>query len=185
MTSPSDEGEQALDIAIIGGGIAGITLAIALINRGIKVNIYEQAHAFGEIGAGVAFSPNATRAMKICSDGIYQGFEQVATKNQWETKKKVWFDVVDGYHHDESMGNQEKFLFQLSNELGQNAVHRAHFLDEMVKLVPERISHFRKHLDNITEEQSGKLRMKFHDGSEAVADAGLFQHSLWNGSYPN
>ncbi|MCJ1413698.1 hypothetical protein MMC32_000022 [Xylographa parallela] len=171
MTSQSDEGKQAFDIAIIGGGIAGITLAIALINRSINVKIYEQAHAFGEIGAGVAFSPNATQAMEICSDGIYQGFEKVATKNQWASKKGVWFDFVDGYHHDESMGNQEKFLFQLSNELGQNAVHRAHFLDEMVKLVPEGVSHFRKHLDVVTEEESGKLRMKFHDGSEALADA--------------
>ena len=174
MTSQSDKGRQAFDIAIIGGGIAGITLAIALIKRGINVKIYEQAHAFGEIGAGVSFSPNATQAMEICSDGIYQGFERVATKNQWESKNGVWFDFVDGYHHDESMGNQEKFLFQLSNGLGQNAVHRAHFLDEMVKLVPEGVSHFRKHLDVVTEEESGKLRMKFHDGSEALADAGLF-----------
>ena len=37
-------------IAIVGGGISGATLAIALIRRGINVTIYEQAHAFGEVG---------------------------------------------------------------------------------------------------------------------------------------
>ncbi|MCJ1281799.1 hypothetical protein MMC26_001122 [Xylographa opegraphella] len=171
MTSPAGEEEQSFDLAIIGGGIAGITLAIALLNRGIKVNLYEQGHAFSEIGAGVAFSPNATQAMEVCADGIYQGFVKVATKNQWKSKEKVWLELVDGYHHDESMGTQEKFLFELSNDLGQNAVHRAHYLDELAKLVPEGVPHFRKHLDLVTEEESGKLRMKFHDGSEAVADA--------------
>lgn len=35
-------------IAIIGGGISGLTLAIALIRRGLNVRIYEQAHAFGK-----------------------------------------------------------------------------------------------------------------------------------------
>ncbi|MCJ1408397.1 hypothetical protein MMC19_002472 [Ptychographa xylographoides] len=167
---PSED-KSPFDLAIIGGGIAGLTLAIGLLNRGIQVSIYEQAHAFGEIGAGVAFSPNATQAMEICSHGIYQGFEKVATRNQWESASKKWFDFVDGYNHDESMGNQEKYLFELSNELGQNAVHRAHFLDEMVKLIPEGVSHFKKHLDIVTEDEDGKLRMKFHDGSEAVADA--------------
>ena len=36
-------------IAIVGGGISGVVLAIALIRRGLNVNIYEQAHAFGEV----------------------------------------------------------------------------------------------------------------------------------------
>ena len=35
-------------IAIIGGGISGLTLAIALIRRGLNVRIHEQAHAFGK-----------------------------------------------------------------------------------------------------------------------------------------
>jgi len=43
------------NLAIVGGGISGVVLAIALLRRGIDVQIYEQAHAFGEIGAGVAF----------------------------------------------------------------------------------------------------------------------------------
>ncbi|MCJ1473326.1 hypothetical protein MMC13_001977 [Lambiella insularis] len=107
--------------------------------------------------------------MELCSNGIYQGFEHVATKSQWKSKEKVWLSFVDGYHHD--VGTKEKFLFELENELGQNAVHRAHFLDEMAKLVPEGVSHFHKHLDGVTEIDGGKLRMRFHDGAEALADA--------------
>jgi salicylate hydroxylase len=35
-------------IAIVGGGISGVTLAIALIRRGVDVHVYEQAAKFGE-----------------------------------------------------------------------------------------------------------------------------------------
>jgi len=34
-------------VAIIGGGISGVVLTIALLRRGIDVKLYEQAHAFG------------------------------------------------------------------------------------------------------------------------------------------
>ena len=173
MTSDED---HSFDVAIIGGGIAGVTLAIALKKRGIKVSIYEQVAAFGEIGAGVAFGPNAVRAMDFCSDGISQAFEHLATRNQWKSKENEIFCMVDGYHHDASKNGQEKLLFSLTNETGQNAVHRARFLDEIVKLLPKDVSHFHKHLDDVTEGENGKLRMKFHDGSEATADAGLCCH---------
>jgi salicylate hydroxylase len=48
------------NIAIVRGGIAGLTLAIALHERRVAVTIYEQAPVFGEIGAGISFSPNAS-----------------------------------------------------------------------------------------------------------------------------
>ncbi len=51
--SPPVPAGKPFEIAIIGGGITGITLAIALCKRNIRCAIYEQASAFGEIGAGV------------------------------------------------------------------------------------------------------------------------------------
>lgn len=42
--------EKAPTIAIVGGGISGLVLAIGLVKRGISVQIYEQARHFGEIG---------------------------------------------------------------------------------------------------------------------------------------
>lgn len=62
---------KPLEIAVIGGGIAGLTLAIALHARDVAVTVYEQAPKFGEIGAGVSFTPNALQAMKICHPGVY------------------------------------------------------------------------------------------------------------------
>ncbi|MGI9329938.1 MAG: FAD-dependent monooxygenase [Gammaproteobacteria bacterium] len=50
-------------IAIAGGGIAGLTAALALQQRGRAVCIYEQASQLSEIGAGLTLSPNATRVL--------------------------------------------------------------------------------------------------------------------------
>jgi len=50
-----------LEVAVVGGGIGGLTLATALAARDVPVTVYEQAPEHREIGAGVALSANATR----------------------------------------------------------------------------------------------------------------------------
>ncbi|KAF2153548.1 putative salicylate hydroxylase [Myriangium duriaei CBS 260.36] len=156
-------------LAIIGGGISGVTLALALIKRGIHVQIYEQARHFGEIGAGVAFNEAAVRAMEICSPAVVEAFEATRTLNQWPSKRNVYFDILDGQHDTEA--GKEKNLFHLDSHVGTNAVHRAHFLDAISKHLPDGITHFRKHLDTIVEQPDGTLQVKFHDGTTEEADA--------------
>ena len=51
-------------IAIIGGGIGGLTAAHALSRRGFEVAVYEAAPELKEIGAGVALGPNAMKALR-------------------------------------------------------------------------------------------------------------------------
>lgn len=51
------------DIAIIGGGIGGLTAALAFARQGAKVTIYEQADALTEVGAGLQITPNGARAL--------------------------------------------------------------------------------------------------------------------------
>lgn len=48
-------------IAIVGGGIGGLTLAIALGRRGLDAVVFEQTSELREVGAAVALSANATR----------------------------------------------------------------------------------------------------------------------------
>jgi salicylate hydroxylase len=55
---------QRFRIAVIGGGIGGLTLAIALRQRGVAVEVVEQAPELTEIGAAVALSANSTRALR-------------------------------------------------------------------------------------------------------------------------
>lgn len=51
-------------IIVVGGGIGGLTCALALSRAGHSVQLYEQAPAFGEIGAGIMLTPNATRVLR-------------------------------------------------------------------------------------------------------------------------
>jgi len=50
-------------IAITGAGIGGLTAALALMQRGFQVDVYEQASQFGEVGAGIQLSANGTRCL--------------------------------------------------------------------------------------------------------------------------
>ncbi len=49
--------------AIVGAGIAGLTAALALARHGIRSEIFEQAEALNEVGAGLQVSPNASRIL--------------------------------------------------------------------------------------------------------------------------
>jgi salicylate hydroxylase len=53
-----------LRVAVVGAGIGGSAAALALSRRGITVDLYEQAPALGEIGAGVAVGPNGLRVLR-------------------------------------------------------------------------------------------------------------------------
>ena len=50
-------------IAIIGGGIGGLTTAISLLQAGFDVQVYEQSRLLSEVGAGINISPNASRIL--------------------------------------------------------------------------------------------------------------------------
>lgn len=55
---------RAGPILITGGGIAGLTAALAFARHGFEVALFERAAAFEEIGAGLQLSPNATRILR-------------------------------------------------------------------------------------------------------------------------
>ena len=50
-------------ILIAGGGIGGLAAALALLKRGFDVEVYEQASALKEVGAGLQLSANCNRAL--------------------------------------------------------------------------------------------------------------------------
>ena len=61
---PSDPPEVVgLSVAIVGGGIGGLTAAIALSPIADEIKILEKRTGFGETGAGIQLSPNASRIL--------------------------------------------------------------------------------------------------------------------------
>jgi 2-polyprenyl-6-methoxyphenol hydroxylase-like FAD-dependent oxidoreductase len=67
-----------MDIAIVGGGIGGLTLALALQQRGIGCRVYEGAPVVKELGVGITLLPHAMRELTALGVGealVGQGIE--------------------------------------------------------------------------------------------------------------
>ncbi|KAF2691017.1 FAD/NAD(P)-binding domain-containing protein [Lentithecium fluviatile CBS 122367] len=181
MTTLSPE---PISIAIIGGGISGLLLAHALLTRSsfITITVYESATQFGEIGAGVGFEPHFVRIMNHISPKIREGFLRCCSNNGPETDPPKWFDVrigdctradAEGVVHHRKDGRKVRLsepLFVVPARKGERGgVHRAHFLDELVKLLPQDICQFRKRLVDVAEaaDGSGDAVLHFADGTTA------------------
>lgn len=176
--------KKPFNIAIVGGGLGGVVLAIGLLRHGIPVHIYEAAKGFGEIGAGVAFGPNSVLALSLVSSDALEAYKKHATYNERSDLVNTWLDfrygmdARDGSEHKTgdliyrkmNLGGQEK----LTGTCTRSCVHRARFLDELVQLIPEGTTSFNKSLTSIEEPpdgQEGPIKLTFADGSSTVADA--------------
>jgi len=87
-------------IAIAGAGIAGLTTALALLQQGFKVDVFEQAPQLGELGAGLQISPNGSRVLLALGlgDALQRCVSQARGKEirMWNTGQR-WklFDLGD------------------------------------------------------------------------------------------
>jgi salicylate hydroxylase len=65
-------------IAIVGGGIGGLTAAACLLRAGFDVHVYEQTTRLSEVGAGINISPNASRILHRL--GIAEELKKIGIK---------------------------------------------------------------------------------------------------------
>ncbi|ESZ99586.1 hypothetical protein SBOR_0031 [Sclerotinia borealis F-4128] len=176
--STSTKPQKPFHVAICGGGIGGLCMAIGLLKHNIPCIVYEAAPAFAEIGAGVSFGPNSVRAMELIDPSVKHGFDNCATYNGSPEERDIWFDFRMGmaeegwkYFKTGPPAKEGEFLTEVvAKDCGQASVHRAHFLDELVKLVPDENSQFGKRVEKV-EEKGDRLQMTFQDGTTAEADA--------------
>ncbi|MCX7272216.1 MAG: 3-hydroxybenzoate 6-monooxygenase [Burkholderiales bacterium] len=83
----TDKNETVL---VAGGGIGGLAAALALVRRGCRVRVFEQAPEIGEIGAGMQLGPNAFHAFDALGVGDRTRARAVFTD------RMVMHDAVDG-----------------------------------------------------------------------------------------
>lgn len=76
---------QKLNIAIVGAGIGGLTLAIALQRRGFAPVVFERAPQLGEVGAGITLWPNANKVLFSLGlkDDLDRISEEPANQSMW------------------------------------------------------------------------------------------------------
>jgi len=78
-----------LSIAVIGGGIGGLTAAVALHRAGLAVEVYEQAPELTEVGGGINMGPNATRILRRL--GLAEGLDREGVRPAG-THQRRWQD---------------------------------------------------------------------------------------------
>lgn len=65
-------------IVVVGGGIGGLTAAVALLRAGADVTVLEQAPELTAVGASLQLGPNATRLLRDL--GLFQALRAVASR---------------------------------------------------------------------------------------------------------
>jgi salicylate hydroxylase len=152
--------QRSTRIAIIGGGIGGLTAAHALLRRGFEVSVYEAAPELKEIGAGVALGPNAMKALR--SLGLEQAVRDVA----WESENQLLRNWRTG-----SIIQKTPRTGPLLKRFGATgcSVHRADLLDVLGNPLPSEIVHLGARCTGVESTSSGAVA-RFNDGSEVEAD---------------
>ncbi len=160
-----------LNVAIVGGGIAGVGLAIGLKDAPhLKVTLFESAAAFGEIGAGVSFGANAVRA--LAGLGMAEPYHALAdrTPAPWQD---VWFE----WRH----GQDARYLgATLAPGVGQSSIHRADFLDALARRLPDGMAVFGKRACGLQQDASGAT-LSFTDGTTHRCDLVLAADGIKSG----
>ena len=76
-------------VTIVGGGLGGLTAALALRQRGLRVTVLEQAAQLGEVGAGIQTAPNASRV--LMGLGLRRKLEAIRTEPLDQVRRR-WQD---------------------------------------------------------------------------------------------
>ncbi|KAJ6190001.1 Monooxygenase FAD-binding [Penicillium mononematosum] len=168
---PHAHGDHApFDVAVVGGGIVGLHVALGLVRRGIPVTIYEQAHELKEIGAGMGFTSNIVGCMAAIDPKVAESLDDVSIRSGGSVR---W---IDGLAQEDLRSRPENRLFDveicLDGEAIARTTHRGQFLNELVKLLPPNQIKLGKRLDTIAQTgENEKLLLKFCDATTAEADA--------------
>src|SRR5687767_4052828 len=142
-------------VLIIGGGIGGLTAAVALRQRGIDVTVYEAAPELLPIGKGIWVPTNAMLVLQRL------GLDQAISRAGWPLER---IEVLS------SRGEllQEYDLAKVVARYGQPTVsiHRAALVQVLADAVPPETLHLGKRCAGLQEDRDG-VTVRFTDGSEA------------------
>jgi len=146
-------------IAIIGGGIGGLTAAHALRRQGFEVSVYEAQPELKEIGAGVALGPNAMKALRALD------LEQPVRAIGWEAES-----------HALRNWKTARAIVSTSNATQATRfgaapcfAHRADMLDALARELPSEIVTLGARCVSV--DPGGEVASaRFTDGSEIEAD---------------
>jgi salicylate hydroxylase len=148
---------SACDVAIVGGGIGGLTLAISLLQQSISVQIFEQDSELREIGAGVAIGGNATRLLQRLGLDLAQvaNMPPAFEVRCWKDGGLLWSQPMGEWYRKE-VGSPLLTL------------HRATLQRLLAGSVPSECIQLNHRLIGLSDEPAG-VRLRFENCDDVVA----------------
>jgi salicylate hydroxylase len=149
--------ESQPDVVVVGGGIGGLFAANALIAQGLRVSVFEQAPALGEVGAGVFLTPNSVRQLERV--GLGQAVEKRGAR------------VGSGSRYFRQDGTVIAPV-QVTDSSGWNAtfgMHRADLIEILASALPADVVHV-GHRCIALEQDAETARLSFEDGTVIESD---------------
>lgn len=123
-----------MDVIIIGGGIGGLTTALALHNAGIACRVYESASEVKPIGVGVNLLPHATRELAAL------GLESALARCAVTTRDANFFNRFGQLIYNEPLGRHAGY------DWPQFSIHRGDLHLVLLEAFRQRIGADRLHL---------------------------------------
>lgn len=147
-----------MKIAILGGGIAGLSTAIALQKLGYEYTVYEAAKSIAPVGAGLGLGANAIKALEHL--GIAE--EVIAKGRELES-----FDILDRKGKLITKTDTQR----LNDQFGLNnfTIHRARLHEVLLDYIDGKRLQLNKRCTHIKSDIHG-LELFFEDGSVDHSD---------------
>lgn len=146
-----------LRIAIIGAGIVGVTLAHALLARGIPVTVYEASSSIRTTGGGINATEAGVRALKLCGPKCYEAFKQVATTHNRVRPHIFWYVT------------QDDKVAEIASWEEYGSMKRERFLEALAARLPEDVIKFDSRLSRIGEPDRG-VELTFENARTDIVD---------------
>jgi salicylate hydroxylase len=146
-------------ISIIGGGIGGLSAALALHRRGMEVIVYEQAPSLGEIGAGIGLGPNAVKAFRAL--GLESDVIAIGNTAEWQ--------IMRSWRDGRIISRQPVAAATAKFGAPHLTVHRADLLNVLAHALPEKFIRTAARCVAVVPERDVAIA-RFADGSEIESD---------------
>ena len=155
---------ETIKVAIIGGGIAGLGLALNLHARGIDCEVFESVPEVKEMGVGITLLPHATRELNAL--GVLPRLEAVAIENL----ESVFFNRFGQFVYKELRGRHDGYS---TPELGihRGKLHRILFETVLERLGADKVHTGHKCVSVDQTEQHARVTFVLPDGSQRTVQA--------------
>src|SRR5262245_18005595 len=152
--------QSDISIAIIGGGLGGLTAALSLLHAGFDVHVYERATVLREVGAGIQVSPNASRVLHrlgLADELAQMGVRPLAWhQRRWEDGRTLLRTPLAG-------------AIETAFGFPHYQTHRADLLNALLRTIPAERVHPGHRLTSFVD-HGDRVEAEFQNGVRVATD---------------